>query len=168
MCTQVHSTAFNAHSKAFACTQSTFNHVQLHSMLTQRHSCTLRECSTMFKRVQYSLKGVHVHSSTFYHVHTCSKAFMCTQFCAEISSKVHSVMFRLTQRHSHALKCMQSCSRMFNAHSKILTCTQVCPIGFSCIHSRSSVFNTCSKAFTHTQACSAVVTLTQRQSRQKL
>jgi hypothetical protein len=118
---QVHSSAFNARSKAIMHTQSAFKrdklhshslkgvhvhsitcrnqegsvvfrltqrcsralkHIQLSSMLTQRHLRALRACSRAFKCIQYSHKGINVHSEriqarsiAFSGGHTHSKKF---------------------------------------------------------------------------------------------
>ena len=82
-CLQVDSVTFNTHSKVFTGTQSTFKCIQVHSMLAQRRSHTLI-----------------VHSSAFNRIHTRSTTFASTHFHEGISSSLHSVTFRLMQRHS--------------------------------------------------------------------
>ena len=113
--------------------------IQVHSILAQRHSCTLRACSNAFNCIP-----------------TCSKTFMRTHFHVGISKKLCSVAFRLTQRHSCALMHVQPYSMLTQRRSCALRA-----------HSSTSI--TCSKAFTHMQSafkhvqlCSVVVTLTQR------
>ena len=113
-------------------------------------------------------------STTFNLIHTCSKAFRHTQFHLGISSKVHSVAFRLTQRHSCTFKQVQSGSIAFNTRSKVFVHTQAHSIMFSLIQSCSIEYNdvqlhsilfiTRSKMFTGTQEHSVVATLTQRHS----
>jgi hypothetical protein len=90
MCTQAHSTAFNAHSKALTHTQSAFNRVQPRSMLTQRRSRALRVHSTVFNHIQLCSSAFNTHS----------KAFTCTQ--------AHSSTFTRVQWWSHSLKGIQS------------------------------------------------------------
>ena len=126
--------------------------------------------SSSFKCIQLDSIGFNpcsmasTRTQAFNRVHTHSKAFMHTQFHLGISRKVHSVPFRITRRSSCALKHIQSCSILFNAHLKVFTHTQSCSIVFSCILLGSIAFFICSKAFTWTQVCSVVVTLTQRHS----
>ena len=119
-----------------------FKHVQAHSILAQRRSCTPK-----------------AHSSVFNHIHTRSKVFMPTQF------HVESVV-KWVQSHSDSLKGSLAHSSTFN---RIQCSCKGVHMHSECIQVRSRRFNTRSKAFTHTQCAfkciqsgSVVVTLTQR------
>ena len=104
MSTQVHLSLFNTHSNTFTLTQEGFS------------------ASIMFIAFN-TTQSVHEHSSIFNHVDTHSKEFMLTQLHVEISPKVHSVAFRLTQRHSPAPNCIKLC--LWNTHLHSLTLNHV-------------------------------------------
>jgi hypothetical protein len=108
MCTHFHMAISNwVHSVTFRLTQRclcTLKRIQMHSMLTQRHSRTLRAHLTVFSCIQCSLKGIHVHSE---HIQPFSSAFS-THSKAFMHTEPHSSMFTLVQWWSHSLKGIQS------------------------------------------------------------
>ena len=134
------------HSQVFsAClvlTQMRFfswsHHGELHSIMTQCHSCALNGCS-------HSLNGIRAHSMgvqglfPLIHCHSCALNG-CSHSLNGIDANSIGVqglfqlthwrscalngcwgLFTITQRHLHALNSIQ---RVSNAHSKAFTCTQ--------------------------------------------
>jgi hypothetical protein len=108
-------------------------------MCTQTHSIGFNTRSKAFRYTQ-------AHWSAFNHIHTHSKAFVRAQFHLGITSKVHSVMFGLTQRHSRTLKHVQSHSILTQRHSCALKCIQLYSAVFNWVQLGSLLAQRCSSA----------------------